>query len=129
MFSTGLNDTDSRNRLRFQNLAHRLKKINVDVVHRIRAQGSLDTLASATPDTGLKGCHFQDELERCKELHTSSAFNRFYYDIWSLVQSQVELLHHLPSVVEKLVTAISGADVGDKVVFVQLLCVLTRYLP
>ena len=126
MYTTGLNDTESSNRLRFQKLAHRLKKINVDVVHRIRAHGSIDTWTSAAPDTGVRGCHFQDELERCKELYTSSTFKRFYYDMWPHVQSQVELLHHLPTVIDKLDHAISTAEVVDKVIFVQLLCVLTR---
>ena len=53
-------------------------------------------------------------------------FFRFYYNIWPLVQSQAELLHHLPSVIEKLVGAITLAGVEDKVIFVQLLSVLTR---
>ena len=128
MSSVGLNETDSGNRLRFQTLVSRLKKINVDVVHRIRAQGSIDPLNSCKPDSGEKGCHFQDELENCKELHNSSTFKRFYYGMWPLVQSQVELLHHLPQVLLKLGDAISHADVSDKLVFLQLLCVLTRYI-
>ena len=121
MHSVGLNETESGNRLRFQTLVSRLKKINVDVVHKI------DPRTNLNPDTGVKGCHFQDELENCKELHNSSTFKRFYYGMWPLVQSQVELLHHISQVISKLVEAISTADVSDKVVFLQLLCVLTRY--
>jgi hypothetical protein len=124
--STGLNETESKNRLRFQKLSHRLKKIHVDVVHRIRADGAIDKISSVTPETGIKGCFFQDELENCKDLITSSTFKRFYYDMWPLVQSQAELVHHLPTVISKLDNAITTAEVSDKVVFVQLLCVLTR---
>lgn len=46
--------------------------------------------------------------------------------MWPLVQSQAELVHHLPTVISKLDNAITTAEVSDKVVFVQLLCVLTR---
>lgn len=72
----GLNTTDSANRVRFANLSQRLSRVNVDVVHKIRAQGSLDLHHSATPTTGALGCHFQDELELCKTLDTASHFKR-----------------------------------------------------
>ena len=72
----GLNTTDSVNRVRFANLSQRLSRVNVDVVHRTRAQGSLDLHHSAVPTTGPFGCHFQDELELCKTLDTASHFKR-----------------------------------------------------
>ena len=72
----GLNTTDSVNRVRFANLSQRLSRVNVDVVHRTRAQGSLDLHHSAVPTTGPLGCHFQDELELCKTLDTASHFKR-----------------------------------------------------
>lgn len=73
----GLNTTDSVNRVRFANLSQRLSLINVDVVHKVRAHGSLDLHQSSTPSTGPLGCHFQDELEHCKTLDTASHFKRF----------------------------------------------------
>jgi hypothetical protein len=72
----GLNTTDSVNRVRFANLSQRLSRVNVDVVHKTSAQGSLDLHHSATPSTGPLGCHFQDELEHCKTLDTASQFKR-----------------------------------------------------
>ena len=79
----GLNTTDSANRVRFANLSQRLSRVNVDVVHKIRAQGSLDLHHSATPTTGALGCHFQDELELCKTLDTASHFKRLKEDFES----------------------------------------------
>ena len=73
----GLNTTDSVNRVRFANLSQRLSRVNVDVVHRTRAQGSLDLHHSAVPTTGPLGCHFQDELELRKTLDTASHFKRW----------------------------------------------------
>ena len=120
-------ELEGGNRLRFEKLASRLKRINVDVVHRVRAKGNvIDSWKDITPETGASGCHFQDELENCKDLYASSPFKRFYYNMWPLVQSQVELLHHLPSVIDKILNAISDNEVNDKVVFIQLLSVLTR---
>jgi hypothetical protein len=78
----GLNTTDSVNRVRFANLSQRLSRVNVDVVHRTRAQGSLDLHHSAVPTTGPLGCHFQDELELCKTLDTASHFKRWWIRQW-----------------------------------------------
>jgi hypothetical protein len=72
----GLNTTDSANRVRFVNLSQRLSQVNVDVVHKVRAQGSLDLHHASAPSTGSLGCFFQDELENCKTLDTASHFKR-----------------------------------------------------
>ena len=72
----GLNTTDSANRVRFANLSQRLSLVNVDVVHKVRAHGSLDLHQSSTPSTGPLGCHFQDELEHCKTVDTASLLKR-----------------------------------------------------
>ena len=73
----GLDDTESGNRVRFQKLSQRLKKIHVDVVHRVKAQtNTIDSWKYATPDSGIAGCHFQDELENCKDLCSTSIFKR-----------------------------------------------------
>jgi hypothetical protein len=75
-YSKGLNETGGANRLRFEKLSQRLQRINIDVVHRVHAKGSLDLSVSKKPETGDLGCHFQDELEQCKELDTASEFKR-----------------------------------------------------
>ena len=84
----GLNTTDSVNRVRFENLSQRLSKVNVDVVHKVRAHGSLDLHHSVTPSTGALGCHFQDELEHCKTLDTASHFKRLglYHVLCTVLQ-------------------------------------------
>lgn len=76
MSTKGVNSSDSSNRLRFENLSQRLRKVNVDVVHRVRKANNLDGTIAAAPDTGAKGCHFQDELEQVKELYCSSVVKR-----------------------------------------------------
>lgn len=124
--SKGLNNTDSVNRIRFENLSQRLQKVNVDVVHRIHAKGSLDLNRSLVPDTGSLGCHFQDELEQCKDLETTSQFKRFYYEVWPYVQSLPELIHHQEKVVSMLVDRVSTVPPNVLPSFFQLIAVLGR---
>ena len=71
----GLNRTESKNTFKFEVLSQRLQRINVDIIHRVHHPGSLDAV-QAVPDSGEKGCHFQDELERLKELEKTSQFKR-----------------------------------------------------
>ena len=74
----GLNTSEGRNRIRFVNLSERLQQINVDVIHRVNQVGSLSNAGSdAIPEMGAKGCHFQDELERCKDLDLCAPFKRY----------------------------------------------------
>ena len=80
------------NRFRFEKLPERLSRSNIDVVHRIRAIGSLDDTLSKTPDAGDKGCFFQDELERLKEIETCSAFKRYFIRYFWLIQNLQLLL-------------------------------------
>ena len=64
-----IKERDGEGRLRFVSWSQRLQSIDVDVVHRVKDRHVND---DASPDTGSKGCHLQDELERCKDLETSS---------------------------------------------------------
>ena len=72
----GLNNTTSGNRIRFESLSERLKNVNVDIIHRVRAEGSLKDVSNVAPETGNMGCFFQDELEQLKRLETSKQFWR-----------------------------------------------------
>lgn len=119
---------EETNSIRFENLSQRLQKVNVDVVHRVHATGSLDTGLSAAPSTGSLGCHFQDELEQRKDLDTASQFKRFYYEVWPLVQSLPELLHHKDKVVALLEDRISTVPPIILPSFLQLVSVLGRDL-
>lgn len=69
----GLNTTESQNRFRFAKLSERLQRINTDVIHRVQQSGSL---AVSEPETGPRGCFFQDELESLKDLNLSPPFKR-----------------------------------------------------
>jgi hypothetical protein len=71
----GLNKSDGANRFKFQKKASRVKEVNVDVVHQTHLPDTLDVSHQA-PDTGLRGCHFQDELDIRKNLDTSGPFAR-----------------------------------------------------
>ena len=72
----GLNKTgDGSNRFRFNKKAQRLKEISVDVQHQTKLPDTLDT-AAILPSTGSRGCHFQDQLESCKNLDSSQDFSR-----------------------------------------------------
>ena len=124
----GLNTTSSSNRVRFSNLSQRLQRVNVDVIHRVHAHGSLNIHQSSAPSTGSLGCHFQDELEQCKSLDTSSQFKRFYYSIWPLVQSLPELIHHQEQIVTMLETNVREASADNLSSFLQLISVLGRDL-
>ena len=94
-------------RLRFRNLNQRLGEVDVDVIHRVKS-GKREFEGTA-PDTGELGCHFQDELEVCKDLDKYSIFQRFYYKIWPLAQSLPELMHHQNEIVTMIVECIEIA--------------------
>jgi Down-regulated in metastasis len=120
----------SHNRYKFQNKRTRARGVDVDVTHKLRTEGYLDADSSTLPEAGDGGCFFQDELERAKELNTTSAFKRFYYAVWPLVQSLAELLHHSEAVVGMLLALLqdpaASALCGDQLL--QLLTVLARDL-
>ena len=98
----GLNSSGGENRIKYRKLRQRIDEVDIDVVHRVRQSGYLDPALAAAPSMGSRGCYFQDELERCNELESSTSFKRFYHDLKPLVQSLPEVLHHLPTIVEKL---------------------------
>lgn len=115
-----------KNHIKFSKLSQRLQKVNVDIIHRVRSKGGLDTHLSAVPETGERGCHFQDELERCKGLDPASSFKRFYYAISPLCQSLPELYHHIANVVDMLDSQLSRVTATELSSFMQLTSVLAR---
>jgi hypothetical protein len=74
--AASLNTSGGRNRLRFRSLRDRIQEVDIDVMHRVRSDGYLDVSLNKAPETGAGGCFFQDELERCKEMETTSSFKR-----------------------------------------------------
>ncbi|CAN0258725.1 unnamed protein product [Ectocarpus sp. 6 AP-2014] len=125
----GLNTTGGSNRFKFQGKQARAKRIDVDVAHKVRAEGFLDADKAQNPEVE-GGSFFQQELDRSKELNVTPPFKRFYYKVWPLVQSLPELLHHAPAVVDMLLALLEDPVVvtqaGEETL--QLLSVLARDL-
>lgn len=72
--SKGLNSTDGENRIRFEKLSEKLRRINVDVIHRVNTtnEGGF----TENPITGEKGCFYQDHLQHWKPLEITAHFKR-----------------------------------------------------
>ena len=76
----GLNISGGTNRFKFQGKQARAKRVDVDVAHKVRAEGFLDLDKAQNPDVE-GGSFFQQELDRCKELNVTPPFKRFYYKV------------------------------------------------
>ncbi|CAM9982824.1 unnamed protein product, partial [Sphacelaria rigidula] len=107
----GLNTSGGSNRFKFQGKQNRAKLVDVDVAHKVRAEGFLDADKAHEPEVE-GGSFFQQELDRCKELNVTPPFKRFYYKAWPLVQSLPELLHHSPTVVTMLLALLEDSSVA-----------------
>ena len=99
----GLNKTEGTNRFKFEKKAARVQQVNVDVVHQTRLPDTLDT-SHATPDSGSKGCHFQDELENRKNLDTSGEFCRLVKVTLHLNTYLMRMLDLLPLLLAAVLT-------------------------
>lgn len=75
-----LNISGGANRFKFEGKQARAKRVDVDVTHKVRAEGFLDADKAQEPDLD-GGSFFQQELDRCKELNVTSPFKRFYYKV------------------------------------------------
>lgn len=76
----GLNTSGGTNRFKFQGKQARAKRVDVDVAHKVRAEGFLDADKAQDPDVE-GGSFFQQELDRSKELNVTPPFKRFYYKV------------------------------------------------
>ena len=85
-------DEQSSKRLKFAKLGSRLERISVGV----------DVKQLAT-SKGEDNPYLQQELERLRELDSTTEFRRFYYKLWPLTQSLPEILHHLSTIVDLLI--------------------------
>ena len=81
VITIGLNNSESTNRIRFENLSQRLEKISVDILHKVRDDSVVLKANVNTPDSGSLGCFFQDELEQMKRLETSPHFKKCAYAV------------------------------------------------
>lgn len=80
----GLNTTGGSNRFKFQGKQARAKRVDVDVAHKVRAEGFLDADKAQDPEVE-GGSFFQQELDRSKELNVTPPFKRFYYKVRSML--------------------------------------------
>lgn len=80
----GLNTSGGANRFKFQGKQARAKNVDVDVAHKVRAEGFLDADKAQDPDVE-GGSFFQQELDRSKELNVTPPFKRFYYKVGNVV--------------------------------------------
>lgn len=127
IITTGVNATESTNRIRFESLSQRLQRINVDIFHKAPSISDVVT-SKALPSSGDLGCYFLDELELCKKLETELHFQRFYWEIKELVQSLPELIHHRKKVVAILLDKLQNITAGSLISYFKLISVLARYV-
>lgn len=68
-------DSEGKQRIRFENLSRRLNKINVDILHKEPENYHLQPTLAA-PDAGSLGCFMLDEFELLKTSDNSVPFKR-----------------------------------------------------
>lgn len=86
----GLNTSGGTNRFKFEGKRARAKRVDVDVAHKVRADGFLDADKAQAPEAE-GGSFFQQELDRSKELNVTPPFKRFYYKVRPVINSPREL--------------------------------------
>lgn len=86
----GLNTSGGTNRFKFQGKQARAKRVDVDVAHKVRAEGFLDADQAQDPDVE-GGSFFQQELDRSKELNVTPPFKRFYYKVRRSLQIRADM--------------------------------------
>lgn len=90
-YNTGaksLNTSGGSNRFKFESKKSRARRVDVDVTHKVRAEGYLDADSTQELDVHV-GSFFQQELDRCKELNATPPFKRFYYKVSHLEHAPV----------------------------------------
>lgn len=114
----GLNTTGGSNRFKFQGKQARARRVDVDVAHKVRAEGFLDADKAQDPEVE-GGSFFQQELDRSKELNVTPPFKRFYYKV------------HLSTYARRLYHPLCLAFLSfvKLVVFLQLCWTLTAPTP
>lgn len=104
-----LDDTNSKNQLRFASSRKRALSATANVYRNVKRQAG--TTASgrealvhhgiATDDTTTS---FTEELDIAMDRNPSEIFNQFHRQVWPLVRSLPELLHHSTQVLDLLLS-------------------------
>ena len=92
-------DEQSSKRLKFARLSDRLDRISVGV----DVKQLISSKENESPNV-------QQELDRLRELDTTTEFRRFYYKLWPLIQSLPEILHHQQAVVDSLIDRVENVS-------------------
>ena len=117
-----MNTTGTKNRIRFESISKRLRNVNIDIIHRVKDQ----KFVQSTPYSGEQGCHFQDELEHWRALDISASFRRFHFQIYPLVQSLPELIHHQTQIITILIEQLRDTAPSDCICYLALITTLGR---
>jgi hypothetical protein len=135
----------TKRRHKFKGTSARARAVDVDVTHKLHAEGFLDpdAVLSEAEEEGwfgyesaggeeaqaasLRACFFRDELERSR-LDTDAAMNRLYHRARPLCQTLPQLLHHSPKIVALLLDVIRNPSACGSKYALQLLSVLMRDL-
>ncbi|KAJ3216699.1 U3 snoRNP protein [Dinochytrium kinnereticum] len=95
----GLNQTEGKNRFRFQSFNERLKHAKLTATAHVRSQYEFE-------DPELGNSFFVEELELLKDLDGSAAFRELNQEISPFAQSLQQILFHKDTIVNILVTAL-----------------------
>jgi hypothetical protein len=114
-------DQKGKNRFRFSSAKQRGKKVSADVYRSYKRRFGVTTAADreenvhrpkrrkekeeeAKDENDDFSSTFAEELELANDRNGSALFSEFYREVWPLVRSVPELLHHSSSVVDLLLS-------------------------
>jgi hypothetical protein len=75
-YNRAVNTTESANRIRFESLSERLRKINVDLIHRVDRSIPIEDNHIQSYQPKVVKSLFEEELENLKNLDVTSHFSR-----------------------------------------------------
>lgn len=145
----GLNNSEGKNRIRFESLSERLQKIHVDVLHDYNSMSSRKfSLMNSLKDT--MDSYFLAELEEIIKIETSPVFRRsnkliffkpkyiihflfcfifrLYNRVFPLSQSLPELIHNQDEIIAYLIEFIDSSPILDLLPYLKLVAVLARFI-
>ncbi|KJE89941.1 hypothetical protein, variant [Capsaspora owczarzaki ATCC 30864] len=114
-----LNDGPSSNRYRFQSFNERIKKVSINVAHRVGA-------VAVEPEAG--GSFFNEALMKWRELDCTREFVTFTNKVYPLVQTLHQLLFHKDAVIDALLVHLAEPNCAALPALLDLLAQLARDL-
>ena len=112
--------SESRNRIHFESLSKRLRKVSVDIVHKVTVK------ADEKPQVGPRGSFFNDELYKLKSLDIAGHYKRFYSQMNPLVRSITKLMRNQTLVIDLLEKTLNQIQPDESPSYFNLINVLGR---